>query len=104
MNTTTKMKKTPNRHPNRHPNRPKPHILVECPHCNLLIFIFKKEYNCKIFRHGVYKNNLKQISAHMSKENCDKLKAEDKIFGCGKPFKLTTNGYKQPQAIECDYI
>ena len=38
-------------------------IIVTCPHCNLLIFIFEKEYNCKIFRHGVYKNNISQIAA-----------------------------------------
>jgi len=79
--------------------------IVTCPHCNLLIFIFEKDYNCKIFRHGVYKNNIsKQIDPHLSKEECEKLKKTDKIFGCGKPFKLVENMIGKPTAIICDYI
>ena len=80
-------------------------IIVTCPHCNLLIFIFEKEYNCKIFRHGVYKNNIsQQIDPHLSKEECDRLKKEDRIFGCGKPFKLMNNAIGKPTAVICDYI
>jgi uncharacterized C2H2 Zn-finger protein len=58
----------------------------ECPHCSMLIEIEKNMINCKIFRHGHYKNNLKQIDPHSSKEICDKLSEQDKIYGCGKPF------------------
>tara|TARA_Y100000590_G_C15716437_1_gene1012068 strand:- start:99 stop:356 length:258 start_codon:yes stop_codon:yes gene_type:complete len=80
-------------------------IIVKCPHCNLYIIIKKKDYNCKIFRHGVYKNNLeKHIHPHLSKEECDKLKYEDKIYGCGKPFMLIDNSTDSPSAIKCDYI
>mgnify|MGYP003311045044 CR=1 FL=1 len=83
----------------------KSQILVKCPHCNLYIVINKKDYNCKIFRHGVYKNNIeKQIDPHLSKEKCDKLKNEDQIYGCGKPFILINNSLDNPTAQICDYI
>ena len=79
------------------------YLIVECPHCKSYIYILKNEINCKIFRHGVYKSNNKQINPHMKKEECDKLIKQNLIFGCGKPFKLIKekNEYK---AITCDYI
>ena len=36
-------------------------VIVNCPHCDLLIFVYLKEFNCRIFRHGIYKATLKQI-------------------------------------------
>ena len=82
------------------------YTLVKCPHCQLFIFVYKKDYNCKIFRHGTYKNKpTKQINPHLSKIECDKLKAEDKIIGCGKPFKIVySKPVNKPIAIKCDYI
>ena len=79
------------------------YIIVNCPHCNNLVYIEKKDFNCLIFRHGIYKNTLKQIDPHLDKENCDRLKRDDLIYGCGKPFKLVnlSNTFK---AIICDYI
>jgi len=76
-------------------------IVVECPHCNLLIEI--EEINCAIFRHGVLKKNNKQINPHASKQECDNYIDNNMIIGCGKPFKLEleNNAYK---AIICDYI
>ena len=32
------------------------------------------------------------------------LKKEDRIFGCGKPFKLMNNAIGKPTAVICDYI
>ena len=32
--------------------------IVKCPHCELLVLVYIKDYNCKIFRHGTYKNDL----------------------------------------------
>ena len=63
-------------------------IVVVCPHCKLLIQILKKEFNCKIFRHGIYKKNYRQIDPHLPKVLCDALKEKDLIYGCGKPYKL----------------
>ena len=74
-------------------------IIVKCPHCNQNIIIEKKDINCGIFRHGVYKSNYKQINPHLCKDKCDELAKDNKIYGCGKPFKLENN-----KAIICDYI
>ena len=76
-------------------------IFVTCPHCSEHIEIEK--INCAIFRHGVTKKDFKQISPHESKINCDKLFIEQKIYGCGKPFKIIKEDDKYI-AIECDYI
>ena len=79
------------------------YIIIQCPHCKSYIEVFKKDFNCKIFRHGVFKINLKQMDPHLKKEFCDKLKSDDLIYGCGKPFELiiTENGY---ETKICDYI
>ena len=76
-------------------------IIIICPHCSNSIMI--QQLNCKIFRHGIYKDSYKQINPHMKKENCDRLREQNKIYGCGKPFKLIieNDNYK---AIECEYI
>ena len=78
-------------------------ILVKCPHCEDLIIINKKDFNCKIFRHGAYKNNNKQIDPHLNKSECDRLFKEELIYGCGKPFKLISEDNKYCTEI-CDYI
>ena len=79
------------------------YIIIECPHCKQNILVYKKEFNCKIFRHGVYKKNLKQIDPHLPKKECDRLKKNDLIYGCGKPYKLVEeNGLYS--TIVCDYI
>jgi len=79
------------------------HIIIQCPHCKEYIQVFKKEFNCKIFRHGILKSNLKQIDPHLKRSECDKLKNDDLIYGCGKPFQLIElNG--SYIAVICDYI
>ena len=81
----------------------KDNILVTCPHCKLMIFIYLKEFNCHIFRHGIYKENMQQIDPHLPKIKCDRLKSQDLIIGCGKPFILV-NAKPETIAIKCDYI
>jgi len=80
--------------------------IVACPHCELMIMVNKNELNCKIFRHGIYKNTYTQINPHYSKEICDKLIKDNLIIGCGKPFKLIINkkDINECKAIICDYI
>ena len=78
-------------------------IIINCPSCNATILIDKSEINCKIFRHGVMKESGKQIDPHLSKDNCDKLVKDNRIYGCGKPFKLEFNGFEW-QAMHCEYI
>ena len=74
-----------------------------CPHCDQLILLLKKDFNCKIYRHGIFKSTFKQINPHLSKEECDRLKKEDLIFGCGNPFKIIV---KEDKYIieKCGYI
>jgi hypothetical protein len=79
------------------------YIIIKCPHCNDEIFIFLNELNCKIFRHGIYKNNYQQIDSHANKEECDYLKNKDLIIGCGKPFQIIFNENKY-DVIICDYV
>ena len=76
------------------------YIVVDCPHCRQPIQIYKKEFNCRIFRHGVYKHNNVQIPPHTKKEICDKLANEELIYGCGKPFRIVDN----KNIEKCDYI
>ena len=74
---------------------------VKCPHCKEYVII--EQINCAIFRHGVMKSSLVQINPHLAKFECDKLKENDLIYGCGKPFQIV-NENNDWKAIECDYI
>ena len=75
--------------------------IIICPHCNYYIIIEK--INCGIFRHGIYKNNGKQIKPHSSKEICDELVKNNLIYGCGKPFQILEINNTFEIKI-CDYI
>tara|TARA_Y100000991_G_scaffold215431_1_gene205836 strand:- start:1317 stop:1562 length:246 start_codon:yes stop_codon:yes gene_type:complete len=79
------------------------YIVVNCPHCKEVILIYLKELNCHIFRHGIYKNNHKQIDPHLDKKTCDYLFENNLIYGCGKPFKIV-NQNNIFSAEKCDYI
>lgn len=79
-------------------------IYVFCPHCEGVIMIDKKDLNCHIFRHAVLKTKLDAfINPHETKENCEKLLSEGKIYGCGKPFRVILSD-KNHKAVTCDYI
>ncbi len=62
--------------------------IFKCCHCSQFFIIHKNDFNCKILRHGVYKNNLKPINPHASKQICDKLFNDKLIYGCGKPLLI----------------
>ena len=79
------------------------YIIVQCPQCKEYIQIFQKDYNCRIFRHGILKSNMKQINPHSSKEICDILIKKNLIYGCGKPFKLVNVNGSEIATI-CGYI
>lgn len=72
-----------------------------CPHqdCKLLIGVKEEMINCKIFRHGIFKDTLKQIDPHATKEYCQQIKEKDLIFGCGKPFYFDGKELKI-----CEYV
>jgi len=73
-------------------------LIINCPHCNELVII--EQMNCRIFRHGVYKNNNEQINPHLNKQSCDELFLTNKIYGCGKPFFINN----LLKAEKCEYI
>ena len=72
-------------------------MIVKCPHCQEFIFII--EINCAIFRHGVFKDKMKQINPHETKEQIKIFLEKDIIYGCGGPFKIVNE-----VAEICDYI
>ena len=79
------------------------HYILKCPHCNDYVLIYKKEFNCKIFRHAYYRDSFKQINPHMKKEECVRLLDEGFIYGCGKPFQIIEKE-KSIVLKKCNYI
>ena len=84
-------------------------IIINCPHCNQCIEVI--ELNCKIFRCGVFKKNMKQINPHLCKNKCQQLVLENKIYGCGNPFQVEIvekvdkmNSEIEYKAVICGYI
>jgi hypothetical protein len=76
------------------------YIIVTCPHCETLIFVYKSDLNCRIFRHASLKSDNTPIDPHSSKEVCDKLLEENLINGCSKPFRINAMDI----AEICEYI
>jgi hypothetical protein len=77
-------------------------FVVLCPHCEEPVLI--EATNCCIFRHGVLKESGIQINPHSSIELCTYYVNNNKIHGCGKPFKLVLNEKQEIVAVVCDYI
>ena len=76
------------------------YLIVNCPHCQDSIIIYKNQIKCRIFRHAVYKHNNKPVNAHLKQKKCEELITGNKVFGCCKPFRL--NKENKPEI--CDYI
>lgn len=72
---------------------------IECPHCGGMLLIRASDINCTIFRHGVWKHTNEPIGPHTSKDECDRLVAENLIRGCGRPFTFDGSVVRI-----CDYI
>ena len=79
------------------------YLLFPCPHCLELVMVMKKDINCRIFRHAVYKDNYLQVNPHLPKKLCEYLMKDKEVYGCTKPFEIifTENGY---EVDECGYI
>jgi uncharacterized C2H2 Zn-finger protein len=76
-------------------------LYLNCPWCNQLVQLPKSQIKCCIYRHGVHKKSGRQIGSHAKKEYVEKLLKNDKIYGCGMPFKFN----KQTQQLEmCGWI
>ncbi len=69
-------------------------MFVNCPTCNREIEIVK--VNCGVFRCGIYKKSYRQLGSHAKEKYVKKLLENDKIIGCGNPFRYSkTNGVKK---------
>jgi hypothetical protein len=69
------------------------HLLI-CPHCSGCIMVHHAELHCRIFRHGVYKNNFEQIFANKKLFNSlknDLLKLDE-----NRNTRYKKNDYKTP--------
>jgi len=78
-----------------------------CPHCRGGVEVEHNQVNCTIFRHGRYISSGQQVNPHASKEQCDNLKQTNKIWGCGKPFRLVKKNdgtHSFYIVMKCDYI
>jgi hypothetical protein len=77
-----------------------------CLHCQEPFVVRDSEFNCRILRHGVFKETLQPIPPHATKDECYALVRSGTIHGCAGPLQIvqvsnTTNGY---DVIICDYI
>ena len=78
-------------------------IELKCPHCSEYFIVSTNEINCGIFRHAIYKSNNQPIPPHENKINCDKLVADNLVYGCAKPFQIIKKDNLYVVEI-CDYI
>jgi hypothetical protein len=94
-----------------HNKLPNEDFIFTCPHCDMFIEVKSNEVNCCIFRHAYFFQKtdkgeivlLNQLNPHASKDVCDSLIAEGRIYGCGKPFRIIKN--EEGFSVEkCDYI
>lgn len=76
---------------------------LECPHCGGGIEVLVAQLNCRIFRHGVFRDSGLPIHPHLSQSDCEQLVASERIYGCGKPFQIVTVLGKETTR-KCDYI
>lgn len=78
-------------------------LIFKCPHCNDFVLVIIKEINCRIFRHGIYKSNMKQVNPHAPKTECDSLVERKLVYGCCKPFRLIPHG-DEFTVEKCEYL
>lgn len=77
-------------------------IVGKCPYCDDYFTV--DQMNCKIFRHAYYKTDNKQfhvnksLPPHLSKQECDKLRRDGKILGCGGAIE-----YVDGKFVRCSY-
>lgn len=79
-------------------------IVFPCPHCNLQTSVFKRDINCGIFRHAVWKKNNLPIPPHAKKEAVDNWLKTSIIVGCGKQFKLKLDKDNKPILEKCENL
>jgi hypothetical protein len=74
-----------------------------CLHCKDPFVISRRDFNCKILRHGVMKDTMKPMDPHAHRTECERLVREGLIYGCGKPMRIVVSGNEYVLEI-CEYI
>lgn len=59
------------------------------PDCPMEFMIADSEIHCGIFRCGVMRGSGDQIAVHATKEQCQRMLAEEMVYGCARPFTIT---------------
>lgn len=80
--------------------------IFTCLHCQQPFVVKHNDFNCRILRHGVFKDTLQPIPPHATKEECDAFVKSGTIYGCAGPLQIvdaatTTHGF---DVVICDYI
>jgi hypothetical protein len=75
-------------------------LIFPCPHCGLMIVVARRDLRCRIFRHGVGRDQA-ALPPHSSREVCERLAGD--MYGCTGPFRLVERGGRWYPEV-CDYI
>lgn len=75
-----------------------------CPHCRDLIVVARRDIKCAIFRHAVFRETLEPIPPHATREECEALVGEERVWGCAGPFRLIQDNQGSWEAKACGYI
>ncbi len=75
-----------------------------CPHCEDEIEVLKREINCGIFRHAIFKvpPHSAANQPHAPEVVCQKAVLEGSVHGCAKPFELIKRNNTWEIAV-CEY-
>ena len=66
-------------------------FVIDCPYCGLPIEIIS--FNCRIYRHGYFKKNMRQLGQHIKESTVDNLLKQNNIIPpCGRQFKIHEDG------------
>ena len=84
------------------------HVFI-CLHCQQPFVIHGNDFNCRILRHGVFKENLQPIPPHATKDECNALVQSGTIYGCAGPLQIVAGGGAGGgdgawDVVICDYI
>ena len=79
-------------------------LYLECPSCKQYFVVAREDLRCRIFRHAVFRDTLSPIPPHSSKTEIETYLSQNKIYGCGKPFRVLEKENHEFYTEICDYL
>jgi len=81
-------------------------LIFACPHCQGTVQVAPQDLNCRIFRHGVFRQipGTPPIPPHASQEECERWVVRGEILGCGGPFQLTEDNPPNFKVRVCGFV